>query len=198
MGATVSHVMERRALAEATEWLDLHWDSAPSRLHEQGVEPDSALGAPAMTHRFMAWVSFHDCEKVEQEITVECHHPRRGEVTIGNRPDPCPDCQDTGVKSLPSERYRWPMRAALWNLDHHVHVPPRTPKYGEALKVYRLMDWDLGATVARLWPGTKTDRDGETFLLEAIRLLRTRYAEGPVRRPRNLSESQSIAEALVA
>lgn len=171
------------ALEIGTDWLRLHFDDAPTRLHERGVEPDSALGAPAMAPRMMAWLSQHPCTTVSIETTVECHHPRPG--------NPCPDCANDGVKAITSERYKWPLRAALFSVDQRVHVPPRTPKYGNALYRYRLNDWNADATIADLG---MSQEQGERFLVEAIRLVRSRYAEGPVRRSRMISESQAMAE----
>lgn len=169
-------------------WLQERWDEPPTALHSHGVDDGSEWGAPPFTPRFQRWIGSGAMDKVSHETQSECEH----RFSEGKR-DGCTDCGGYGVKRVLTERYRTAMRAALFLLRKHVHMTG--VHYADALYRLRVMDWNVQATCAAIG---MNETAGEAFLLEAIRLLRTKYSEQPIGRPRRISESQSIAEAAAA
>lgn len=182
-------------LGYQTLWFADHFDDPPWRLHVRDIEDGSRWGAHAFSHKFEQWLGSKADDVMGQIIHKPCDH-------VGLPPTSCPGCGGTGERRMHVERYRWPMRAALELLKRTVHMPPGVPSYASALWLYRLNDYNPQATCAAL---SMSESAGEAFLLEAIRLLRTRYSEQPIRtaRPsdkaqkgyRGLSESQAVAEA---
>lgn len=108
---------------------DLDWffeslDETPRRLHGRGVWSDatggSAWGAPPWSPAFERWLTASESSVVHEVERQPCAHPirRPGEL--------CPTCcaydadgrpiAETGTRSVPSMRYRWPMRAVMARL----------------------------------------------------------------------------------
>ena len=61
--ASVRHRMvvtarEPRSLPELLRWFRCEWEAEiPRRIHERGVEPESALGAPRLAGAFRAYLA---------------------------------------------------------------------------------------------------------------------------------------------
>lgn len=173
------------SLALQTLWLADNWDEMPWRLHARAVDDGSAWGAPAYSRQFEQWIGSRASDTVTRSVTKPCEHE-------GGPAGACRACGGTGDKSMYVTRYRYPMRRALSELRRRVHMPPRTVSYADALYRYRVLDFDPVATSAAL---NMTQEQGNAFLLEAIRLLRSRYSEAPTPGRRYISDAQADAEA---
>lgn len=178
------------AVDEAVEWVHDHWDVEPTRIHSKGVDSGSQWGAPPFTLAMERWLEGAD-DTISETVNAECEHY----WTSGQRTG-CMDCGGLGVKVMVTKRFRFPMRAALARLKKHVHAAPGVVH--PATFVYRLalMDWNVDAACAAV--GLPEQR-GEEQLHSAITMLRGRYGERPIGRPRQpISEQQAIAEAAAA
>ncbi len=171
------------------EWVRDHWDDPPVRINAQGVDNGSQWGAPPFTVAMQRWLEGAE-DTISETVNAECEHYWRN----GQR-ESCQDCGGFGVKVITTKRFRFPMRAALARLRKHVHAAPGVVHPADFVYRLALADWNVEAACASV--GLPQQR-GEDQLSAAIHLLRGRFGERPIGRPRRISEAQSIAEAAAA
>jgi hypothetical protein len=191
-------------IAEAIRWVEQHWSEQPAppvRLHVQGTEPESQLGAPRMAAVFWRYLTVSGDAVESVSVKQECSHPgvpqdREGHVLgifcscIEPKSEPptpgldcdrvhCPHCLGSGIIEKTAQRFTWPMRSAL---DRLAHDPD--PKWYAAIVALARAGWDVrkaGVT------------DG--VALTAIRKLHHRFDSGPMTVAwTQKSESQQRAE----
>lgn len=136
------------SLADDMAWYLDHLDTLPARVHTKGVWSDvtggARYGTPAWHRRFEEWLYRSERAIVVVTEDMPCLHVARAPGAV------CPGCctydtdgnpvADTGVRSIPIERYRWPMRAAVSRVARK-RVPYGYPGYGAVL-------WQLATTAS--------------------------------------------------
>ncbi len=168
------------------EWVRDRWDDPPVRINAQGVDDGSGWGAPPFTVAMQRWLEGAE-DTISETVNAECEHYWRNGQREG-----CQDCGGFGVKVITTKRFRFPMRNAVKQLWSRVHAAPGV--IHPAALIYRLAlsDWNVSAALAS---AGLPERRGEEQLSSAIYLLRARYTERPMGRPRRTSEAQQMAEA---
>ena len=180
-------------LEEAVLWVEKHWSEQPTppiRIHQQGVEPESQLGAPRVAAVFWRYLTVQGDAMESVSVTEQCYHPRlpqdpdgtlRGILCActyeGCERLHCPDCMGLGARTLTRERFTYPMAQALERLA-------KEPRWYAVLL----------ALSRNRWHWVKAGVKAEDALT-AIRKLHSRYSTVPVgRKWTELSESQQRAE----
>jgi hypothetical protein len=166
--------------------------------------PEGALGAPPFSPQFEAWIErfnrkhrsdWYPCASVLREEEVDCRHPGYPKANH------CPYCAGSGSKRVLRQVYLWPMAAALHRLQladerderrvgPHWHKP-----YEPTIRVLVRTNYDVPWTASLL--GFASYLSGEAHVAAALGKLQRLYSVAPIQpyRPRDLSESQAIAEA---
>lgn len=183
------------SLSEALEWLESHWHenrAAPSRLHD-GHTTDGALGGLRYSPNFASVIGSRPRDTVADERTAQCYHPMlRIAVNLRN----CPECHGSGLKTVKTDRYRYPMWRALLGLQNALR-PRRQPHPYTLILDLAAHNWN-----ARLAAHSKDLpwNLAESLYLRAIRQLHGRYEQGPVGRVSwvDRSDSQRAAEVSAA
>jgi hypothetical protein len=121
-------------IGEALRWVEKHWAEQPTppvRLHVQGTEPESQLGAPRMAAVFWRYLTVSGDAMESVSVTETCHHPRLPQdrdgtllgilcacTTEGCTRLHCPDCYGLGTRTMTRDRFSYPMAAAIDRLSH--------------------------------------------------------------------------------
>lgn len=200
-----------RHVARARWFLD-RLDDAPTRIHERGVWSDresgegSALGSPALSRHFAAYVEGGARASVVERYRARCPHPTLDTAAI-LAGVVCPDCAlhdeagrivgSTGERDVVRHRYRWPMRAALDRVSR-VRVRPGRPDLRAALLALAASGGDddrARLALAPRYPAVGDPEACRSHLDFALHALRRAYSEDVPARIAPRSEAQLDAEA---
>lgn len=181
-------------LPDALLWAESHWDenrTAPVRLHDSHTT-DGALGGLRYSRAMLGALSACPSDIVADERTANCGHPLLGSGSLKD----CPECWGTGVKTIRTDRYHYPMWRALVGLQNALR-PRRQPHPYSLILDLAEHGWD--ARVAARSRGIPWDL-AEALYLRALRQLHGRYQAGPIasRRASWVDTSDSQRNAIVA
>ncbi len=183
------------SLPDALRWAEGHWDMnrvAPIRLHESHTT-DGALGGLRYSRAMLTTLSAQPSDVMADERTASCGHPL---LKMGQPGRDCPECWGVGVKTICTDRYRYPMWRALNALQNALR-PRRQPHPYSLILDLAEHAWD--ARAAARSRGIPWDL-AEALYLRALRQLHGRYQAGPIasRRPSWLDMSDSQRNTIEA
>lgn len=119
-------------LGEPSEWLALHWEDAPTRLHDHATEPDSQLGAPVLTARWRRRLYSLPFEKVWAEGGVQFRQPMLAALEALRRSEP--------------ERYALVRALAANGFNVHQTARSRAVSEAEVLRAVRALQKRYSST----------------------------------------------------
>lgn len=189
-------------LAALLAWYLTNLDPPPDRMHagprvwQATGQPDdpelglgSRLGSPALCAEAARWLEASPTSIVTEPLIVECQHVGRLDGTICEacavRDETGRPVAESGYRQAHTQRYRWPMRAAVDRVGHRP-VRPGYPPLDVVLRAVAMAGDDLDGVISALARRYPVMGDRVIFLghlASALSRVRRAYRVAPACRP---------------